>query len=816
MKHILIFIFTINAYAEICSNNANLSPELDPIVEELTLKDCYKKSSLEKICKCNKKNEKFNLEKMQPEFDQANNKIKIDAAKNIFDQAKKSFFQIAQNLTVLDSTTSVSNVGSSCSLSRINTIQCDGHSVLNLLNKDNRGFLDKFKNDLKIELESRLNPYSEETNGLINRRELANKRSCNISDKEVFQIDQENKKISFLELVNKFSLLGENTGQTILDRILSNVDKIRELDNLSELNQKMIYNFLRNPIINEFLKSDISILSGDISTKNLQETLNSKQLEDKLAETQIQNCENTYQNLEKFLCSNPNSLKSSEDSFKENLKASIPYQKDNEQFPKDSPEYLNFQIETTQKIIHACNNIDSFSDDDSDFIESFNKGIPEVYKKKNSSQFINTVYEETSVEPRNEICAELLKDEGLVTGKIVNIYADYKPKEKYIVQAKSKKKNLLPLPKKELGPNLTQFLGGPAPTKTNVQIAQTQEGSNATANSNPESETASDHSSKEMVSFEKRSIASSTRKKKSGMRNQGLNEEESRGTSVADMKYQSRTSPTQNYGKYEQKKMTEADANAMSDILNQMRSRRKKLKEDINEIATSKGTDKKKMIDEYRELTEDNRALTDEYKRLKEKPTPKRTIASNDLDDEVSDSHDNSLSQTSSSNSQSDSPATTPANGRKIASSKNGRSESKKGYYNTNGDFVKDSGIEVTNHANNFGVGIVGEEIKEVVLDPGLEEFKLEDIKKAFESRRSKNDILKFMDIVEKEDAFIISQYNNKENKVLIKKEGDSYRIIQKGDSSDPKFKEFYQNVVKAFNENIFDQLKDQKTKRFL
>lgn len=812
MKYILFFIFTINSYAEVCNLNTNLSPELDPMIEELTIKDCFKKSSFEKICKCNKKNEKYNLEKMQPEFDQAKEKIKLETAKNIIDQAKKSFFQIAQNMIILDSTSSLTEVGKSCNINQFDKIKCNNESVLNLLNKDEKNFLDNFKGKIQKTFLSIYEPYSNNNIGLVDRMKFASENSCNMTDKEVYSLNSQKVQSDLIKLIKKNNLLSENSEPTILKTIIKNIEFLNENNKSVVLDEGILNKFLRDPILKELLNSSSTILNNDFSTENIEKILRSQDIENKVAEKQIKDCQNIYKNLESFLCSSPDSIGTSEDNFKNNLKDSIPLDSNMMPYSKDSNEYLNFQIETSQKITYACNNDQVFNKADEKYIASFNENIPENSKKDSSTDFIFQTYEETSVKPRTEICSELLKDEGLVTGKIINIYADYKSNDKNVIQAKTKKNNLLSLPTQEFGPNLNQFLGFEGSNESNIALSPTQE-DNSTASGNADNQTASGNSSGEMVSSEKRKLASSTRSKKTKIsgyeNNQVGNQEEDRGMSVADMKYQSQTSSSHRYGNYQEEKSSEADVNAMSDIIKQMKSRRKRLKEDINKVATSKDIDRKKMIDEYRELTKENKALTNEYKRLKEEEedTPVRKVAStNNENDEVSGNSD--FNSTASGTSKLDSPTSTPANGRKIASSKSGRNESRKGYYNNRGEFIKDSGIEVTSQKNNFGIGIVGDEVKEVVLDPGLEEFKLEDIEKAFQNRKSKKDILNFIDIIEKEDAFIISQFNNKDHKVLIKKEGDSFRIIQKGDLSDPEFKDFYQNVVKAFNAKIFEKLK--------
>lgn len=762
-------------------------PKVDSIFTDLSLKDCYRKSSIEKACDCNKeKNENKTFIFNQPKFNESQDKIKLEIAKNSFQQAQKSLFQLAQDLTSIDTSTNQNNIGKYCSLNRLEeSKKCNTQgSVFQLLNKNENNFLNNFQTKMKEELDSRRSPYLPSDIGMIERSKFKDDDTCNISDFEVLKAQTLKIKSQFIKMISEFNLLEENGSSSISDTILKNIEKLDNFKLRTKI-QGFLASAERTPLTRTFLRRAYTENTSKQSIKNL---LNSDDLQNELSYNMQKDCDIFYKNMEDFLCSSAEKLGTNEDLFLDNLKKDIPLDNQKNPLPKESPEYQMFQLETAQKLAYACKQPEKIINKNDEVINNaFNYNIQDDYKKMSLGRFTHVVYQETSVDPRTEICAEILKDEGLVAGKLINIYEGYTAPG--VIQ--SKLSTPFKMPAKQHGANLAAFLGEPASQASKNIASEGKETKKKVSDEgdNVQRILSSSSSHKRLEQAQPTQISQNT--------GENTFQDQQSLRALANKKV-SRSFTQRDPVAYEN------DLKAIDSIRNKIDSMKRKRDLASTEIERDQYDSK---IDDLRKIKDQ---LSSEMKDLKNTSMGAKSGSNSRLSSNKKTSTSiaptvaemmpaNNASVTSTNddyNSQTPPQSETSATSRSYSPSKN-----------ILGEKFKDNTFGFNKTENNFKRGIQGEEVPIVEIAPEFQAFDIETFQEALSNPKLAGGLQKFMNIIKQEDAFILTQKDDTTQKVLIKKEGNSFRIINEGDLSDPKFKSFYTNIVKAFNSGLFSKL---------
>ncbi len=135
-------------------------------------------------------------------------------------------------------------------------------------------------------------------------------------------------------------------------------------------------------------------------------------------------------------------------------------------------------------------------------------------------------------------------------------------------------------------------------------------------------------------------------------------------------------------------------------------------------------------------------------------------------------------------------------------------------YKNIRGDTVNLQGIEINSIPNRNFEGVIGEEIPEVVLYGELEtDLSALDLNKVVTYDRSKGGVKDLLNLIKEGKPFVIRKAGSVDQRILVKRVGNSFELIKKGDDIyNPDFDSFYSSVQDALEKKILAKIQSKNS----
>jgi len=797
-----LLIFLPIAGFSVCNKDLDTKPKIPSSIVELNLTDCLKvRKDGDKACACSKKNEKFNFHAIQPDYDNNKNIILKNMANNALDVFKRSMVQITHNISMLNESTGLKTLNGACSLNKFKKInnKCGklNNSIFNLLNESKQPgvtFLDKIGLNIGNELALRKGSFKPDNTGFISR-DSYDMPSCNLSDADALKYGSRELIVASYDI---FSLIDETLdySKEILPQLKSKANNLKDKAESQRL-VELIEKSAQHPIVSTLYQTP-SLLMGTqnqiMSPENYVKTLQSPEILNLIAEKAKQTCSDTYSELENFLCSPKDKISSNYKGSRKLLKSTRPKDNLGDYLGKETEEYLEYQIQATQKLHFLCHQESVFQDSTESTKRVFSENIPAKFKNLTAKNYAENLYVNSVMPTRKVACDEILPISELASGQTRKIYRE---------QDNTDSQFLLSPPSPRHSELISDFLGEYGEDEGNSE--ENQDSIKLETNDIAES----------INDIKKNPLSqnlSSSKTKQISNNSVAQNKAQKEETSIYDTKELQAQSFASN-DTLNANMNNVSDSKAMSGLLDQIKRRMVKknnenqLSNDVKELSKLSDNVSKNSASEHQKRMKE---LKDLFDRSNTK-TPQRNNYANSTNanstnvDTTNEDSDPDYRKIESDYAKSFARSNT-SSGR---SSGNGATNINSGK-TILGKSFGNSEIQVKVVANS-DIDVRNETIKEIELHGVIEEnLSGLDMDKMIKwDHNQKQEIEKLISLIKEDRPFVISKKGSKKHRVLVTKTSIGYSLKPYGSMGDPEFLAFYENIEKALKENTFKKLID-------